>query len=1117
MPWPIDIHIQSDQDVVSIDRDELKEAQLTDMLDLLRDSQATAYQWTQFAAEYWRLGRLDDAEQLAVSGIEVLTAKGMSHGLSALHALLSNIQLARVRSAPKVILPDAKMDILHEKTKEDYHGSATQHLNHCAEDSEYLSGQTCMLTRAIMQLSTRAIDDALKSFDFVLTKWPTNLVALMGKARILLLHRKHREALRLFQHVLQLNPNCKPDPRIGIGMCLWSLGYKDKARLAWQRSHELDPTDWSVNLLLGLYEYNAAMSDEETDEYATLLVESSLARITSAFKKNNKSAAASNILAEILLLKKEKGKAMKLAERTIQFADTLSMLHEGHLRLARVAHRNGDNAVAMKNYEVAVKSKNVLASIGLAQMQMLNDEIPAAIHTLDTLVKLPEAKDVPEALVMLASLRAYHRPGISSSDLAKERARARELYTRISSLIADGARRVPAVVASDPDMYIEIAQLWQTDNRPRTLEALEQAARVCTAPAPGVEERPVDPRLMNNQGVLHHMQGRHEPAVVLYRQAITKTLQLGSEGEMMGATMLYNLGRVYEDSRDDSAAKEAYDKLLELHPEYVDAKIRQAHMLIGINKHNEAHDLLKQALQSQPSHGNLRAYYTYFLSTTHPPRITKEFVFATLKDHDKNDVYALCAAGAAHYAQARESRDNTSKGLEDRKRNFQRAVECYDRALYIDSRCAVAAMGLAIATAEDALDTLSRGKTEMNPAARQREELARRKQHGEALDLFGKIRESLDSGDVYINIGHSHFFREEFDKAIAQYESALKHLGHRHVPLLLYLARAWYTRGTRMKRGMEPRNLMKKEWAERISHIKKALAYAEKALHVSPGDKAIQYNIAMITQKPAELLLNAQIQPHQRELDTLQWAIDCAHTAQKLYAALSADESPVLPYSRDIADQRHTYGNNLLRRADEALQKQREYENTINAEHESTRRMLQEKRERKEAEMREAEERRQREMEELAKARQVAQAEAYAWSRDIQAASDEEREQKAAKKTRRATKRAESPAAGEEGAEPKKRKRQSRLKKGGRDAAPDSDGDVPMKEEDDAAEDEALFSDGEGEEPAKKRTRKQRVVDDDDEEAPPASAPPPSSKGHSRKQFKSKEVLSDTDDEDMVA
>ena len=71
----------------------------------------------------------------------------------------------------------------------------------------------------------------------------------------------------------------------------------------------------------------------------------------------------------------------------------------------------------------------------------------------------------------------------------------------------------------------------------------------------------------------------------------------------------------------------------------------------------------------------------------------------------------------------------------------------------------------------------------------------------------------------------------------------------------------------------------------------------------------------------------------------------------RLYAALSADESPVLPYSRDIADQRHTYGNNLLRRADESLQKQREYENTINAEHESTRRMLQEKRERKEAEM----------------------------------------------------------------------------------------------------------------------------------------------------------------------
>lgn len=1113
MPWPAVIHIQSDQDVVSIDRDELGVQDFSDLLELLRDSQATAYQWTQLAAEYWRLGRMEDAEKLAETGIEVLTSKGMGHNLSPLHALLSNIQLAHVRSAPKVILPDARMDVLNEKTKEEYHGSATQHLNHCTTDEEYLSSQTCLLTRAIMQLSTRAVEDALKSFDFVLTKWPTNLVALMGKARILLLHRKHREALRLFQHVLQLNPNCKPDPRIGIGMCLWSLNFKDKARLAWQRSHELDPSDWSVNLLLGLYEYNASMTEEESDEVIQRLVESSLSKITLAFKKNNKSAAASNVLAEILLRKGERGKAQKLAERTIQFADTLAMLHEGHLRLARVAHRGGDNTMAIKNYEIAVKSKNVLASIGLAQMQMLNDEIPAAIHTLDTLIKQPEAKDVPEAVVMLASLRAYHRPGISSSDLAKERTRARELYTRVTSMIADGGvHRPPAVVASDPDMYIEIAQLWQADNRQRTLECLEQAAVVCTSPALGVEERPVDPRLLNNQGVLHHMQGRHDPAVLLYRQAITKTLQMGPEGEMMGATMLYNLGRAYEDSRDDSAAKEAYDKLLELHPEYVDAKIRQAHMLIGINRHNEAHELLKQALQAQASHGNLRAYYTYFLSTTHPPRITKEFVFATLKDHDKNDVYALCAAGAAHYAQARESRDNTSKGVDDRKRNFQRAVELYDRALHIDSRCAVAAMGLAIATAEDALDTLSRGKPETNPAARQREELARRKQHGEALDLFGKIRESLDSGDVYINIGHSHFFREEFDKAIAQYESALKHLGYRHVPLLLYLARAWYTRGTRMKRGSEPRNLTKKEWTDRINHIKKALAYAEKALHIHPGDKAIQYNLAMIIQKPAELLLNAQLQPHQRELATLQWAIDSAHTAQKLYAALAEDESPVLPYSRDIADQRHTYGNNLLRRADEALQKQREYENTINAEHENTRRMLQEKRDRKEAEAREIEDRRKQEMEDLAKARRDAQEKAYAWSKEIQAASDDEREQKAAKKSRRAAKRADSP--GEDGAEPKKRKRQGRLKKGARDAAADSDGDVPMKEEGGEDDAEALFSDGDGEERAKKRTRK-RVVEDDEDE-PAAPAPPPVSKSTSKKQFKSKEVLSDTDDEDMA-
>lgn len=67
-------------------------------------------------------------------------------------------------------------------------------------------------------------------------------------------------------------------------------------------------------------------------------------------------------------------KALKLAERTIQFADTLTILTEGYLRAGRVSHAEGSLAHATKYYSAAIEGqpKHVLGAIGLAQMQMQN-------------------------------------------------------------------------------------------------------------------------------------------------------------------------------------------------------------------------------------------------------------------------------------------------------------------------------------------------------------------------------------------------------------------------------------------------------------------------------------------------------------------------------------------------------------------------------------------------------------------------------------------------------------------------------------------------------------------------------------------------------------------------
>lgn len=180
-------------------------------------------------------------------------------------------------------------------------------------------------------------------------------------------------------------------------------------------------------------------------------------------------------------------------------------------------------------------------------------------------------------MVMLASLRAHPRPGVSSSDFAQEKAKARELFDRaIKTLEQDDSRtsngHIPQHTASyindDLDMHIEIARLWQEESLDRTTRALKEALRLSEA------NEQVDPRLLNNMGALQHMEGNLAEARALYEESLTKAASLGPDGEGMSTSMLYNLARVYEDSGDITMAKEAYDKLLARHPEYVDGEYR---------------------------------------------------------------------------------------------------------------------------------------------------------------------------------------------------------------------------------------------------------------------------------------------------------------------------------------------------------------------------------------------------------------------------------------------------------------------------------------------------------------------------------------------------------------
>lgn len=96
---------------------------------------------------------------------------------------------------------------------------------------------------------------------------------------------------------------------------------------------------------------------------------------------------------------------------------------------------------------------------------------------------------------------------------------------------------------------------------------------------------------------------------------------------------------------------------------------------------------------------------------------------------------------------AEQARDKANKNVQ--------SAEFYSRALRYDANCAFAAQGLAIALAEGSL--ISSSVTD---------QAIKLKASRDALSILAKVRDTINDASVYVNIGHLHSAREEWDKAI---------------------------------------------------------------------------------------------------------------------------------------------------------------------------------------------------------------------------------------------------------------------------------------------------------------------------------------------------------------
>lgn len=192
------------------------------------------------------------------------------------------------------------------------------------------------------------------------------------------------------------------------------------------------------------------------------------------------------------------------------------------------------------------------------------------------------------------------------------------------------------------------------------------------------------------------------------------------------------------------------------------AKARLALMHLSHRNFDKANGLLKEALTSQTGNGELRALYTYFLIESNQIKQARDFSVATLKDHDKQDIYALCASGALLYTQARENKDPGPEASMERANRFFRAAEFFEKAIQLDHHCAFAAQGLAIALAEHVI-----GGASMNGQSSGTDGNAiRAKNIRDAITIFTKVKEAVNDGSVYVNLGHCYYLRDEFERSI---------------------------------------------------------------------------------------------------------------------------------------------------------------------------------------------------------------------------------------------------------------------------------------------------------------------------------------------------------------
>ncbi|KAK9241421.1 hypothetical protein V1525DRAFT_393100 [Lipomyces kononenkoae] len=928
----IDIPLRDDQEVVTLNLDTDLPDDPTELCDLLENEEAGRQFWLAIGTAYSKLGKIEEAIEVIMRGLKAQSViRGSESERTPFHACLAWLYLKQSREAPRHALSQS-VAASKEKTKDVYQQLATQELN--TSMKMFPSWPINLLARGVWTLlrstTAESLDAASKSFDETIKQVAdSNLMAFLGRARILYAKENYKGALKLYQQVLAAQADMQPDPRIGIGMCYWKLGYKDEARLAWERSLELDPENTSANVLMGLYFQDKAFQNVMSPDFVSLYG-SALQYSQKAYKNSKQKLALAGVtLASYLFSKKQQmDTVIKLCEKVIDYTDLPAIASDAYFWMARAYHHMQNYELAMSCYQKsrAAKSDNVLAKVGMGQIQIINNDLTEAKLTFEKIIQ--EHPKCAEGMLLLGYLYAaeytqQRNPnsviglpaGALDKTVVSEKAKAKVLLERYLKLVESR----PGISNTEIDVYITLSRLYEDDNIDQAMLCLEQAIERQKQINDGGS---VNPRLLNNMAVLHYHKGQYDVARTLFQSALTSIANAGEQtdaaqdkdgSESLLISLTYNLGRLEEQAGKIEEAKKLFTGIEERMQGYIDAKLRLCYLALNESEEGgEGRPTLEQAvakmqdlIETDSSNLEVRALHGWYLhqhQRKRPPAknvnedIEHRHYKHTLQYYDKHDLYSLIAMGNIYLTNAREMRPTNEQDADRRRKTYEKAVEFFDKALLLDPRSSYAAQGIAIALAED-------------------------RKFNKAVGIFGKVRETLNDVSAYINLGHCLTELKNYTRAIECYEIALNRFqGGKNVQTMMCLGRVW------LQRGIDELSL---------DAVKMSLTYSKRALALQPNNLALKFNVAFCQFQIAEVI--RRIPTNDRKVADIESAAVGLEDAIVALQEIAGEKHP--PYPPAEIQQRATMGQNTTRRQlERLLAQQKEYEEKSEAKLEAARR-----------------------------------------------------------------------------------------------------------------------------------------------------------------------------------